>query len=71
MHAVHTDDFGVRDHCELTVVRVRRLAEASPQPSHVPLVASRQHDEHALAALHGVDTCGGRARLVAGLVSGV
>lgn len=58
--SVHADDFGTRDHPELTGVRASRLAQASPKTARYSPVGRTQDDENALAALQSADS--GRAR---------
>ena len=54
--SVHADDLGVRHHRKLAVVSVRGSAEASAKALHHSRVARTQHDEHAQAAPHSVDS---------------
>jgi hypothetical protein len=54
--SVDADDFGTRHHAQLTGVRARRLAEASPQALCPWGVARTHDDENASAAPEGIDS---------------
>ena len=64
--SVHADDFAASDDPELTDVRSRRVADASPQPSPGSRVAITQHDENAAAVLQSVDDGSACGAAVAG-----
>jgi hypothetical protein len=53
--SVHADDLGTRHHPELTGVRARRLAQASPKSSCLSRIAGTHDDENSSAAPEGID----------------
>jgi len=64
--SVHADDVGVCHHRKPTPVCVRGSAEASPRALRRSRVAGTQHDEHAPAVPHGVDSRGERGSAATG-----
>ena len=63
--SVDADDIGTRHHAELTGVRARRLAQASPKSLRLPRIARTQDDEHSSAAPEGIDRRSARGPAIA------